>query len=191
MIPRAPQLQSGYLNPLPKYRVGLGFDAHELVAGRRLLLGGVHVPSKLGLAGHSDADVLLHALSDALLGALALPDIGTLFPDTDARWKNASSERMLKGAYRRVLARRYRFVNADCVLVCDRPKLIPHYLPIRKSIARMLKVPVDRIGLQAKTTEGTRLALERRSIAAMAVVLVVRKPGVRTSNLGARRSELR
>ncbi|HTW91864.1 MAG TPA: 2-C-methyl-D-erythritol 2,4-cyclodiphosphate synthase [bacterium] len=152
--------------------MGLGFDAHEMVRGRPLMLGGVHVPSEQGLAGHSDADVLLHALTDALLGALALPDIGTLFPDTDAKWKDAASELMLREAYRRVKARGYRLVNADCVLVCDRPKLSPHSDAIRESIARMLSVPAGNIGLKAKTTEGTLLALKAKSIAAMAVVLV-------------------
>jgi 2-C-methyl-D-erythritol 2,4-cyclodiphosphate synthase len=136
------------------------------------MLGGVHIPSKVGLLGHSDADVLLHALTDALLGALALPDIGTLFPDTDARWKDASSSLMLKDAYGRVEAGGFRLVNADCVLVCDRPKLQPHNLAVRESIATMLHVPLDRIGLKAKTTEGTLLAIKGRSIAAMAVVLV-------------------
>jgi 2-C-methyl-D-erythritol 2,4-cyclodiphosphate synthase len=163
-----------------KYRTGLGFDAHELVPGRRLMLGGVHIQSKLGLAGHSDADVLLHALTDALLGALALPDIGALFPDTDPRWKNAPSELMLKGSYEQVKARGFLLVNADCILVCDQPKLTPHALAIRQSIARMLDVPPDRIGLQAKTTEGTQLALKRKSIAAMALVLVAQKPGTRS-----------
>jgi 2-C-methyl-D-erythritol 2,4-cyclodiphosphate synthase len=136
------------------------------------VLGGVHIPSKVGLLGHSDADVLLHALTDALLGALALPDIGTLFPDTDAKWKDASSGLMLKDAYRRVKARGFQLLNADCILVCDQPKLQPHYAAIRESIACLLAVPTDRIGLKAKTTEGTLLALKRKSIAAMAVVLV-------------------
>ena len=136
------------------------------------MLGGVHVPSKLGLAGHSDADVLLHALTDALLGALALPDIGTLFPDTDPKWKDAPSELMLKGAYKRVKAKGFRLVNADCILICDQPKLVPHSVAIRTSLANMLGVPPDCIGLQAKTTEGTQLALKRKSIAAMAIVLV-------------------
>ena len=154
------------------YRTGFGFDAHKLAAGRRLMLGGVHVPSRLGLRGHSDADVLLHALTDALLGALALPDIGTLFPDTDPKWKNAPSALMFKDAYQRVRARGFRLVNADCVLVCDRPKFQPHYLAMCRSIARMLQVPPDRIGLKAKTTEGTLLALKGKSIAAMAVVLI-------------------
>ena len=138
------------------------------------MLGGVHIPSKIGLLGHSDADVLLHALTDALLGALALPDIGTLFPDADAKWKDASSELMLKAAYKRVRAKDFRLVNADCVLVCDRPKLQPHYAAIRESIAGLLDVPIDRIGLKSKTTEGTLLALKGKSIAAMAVVLVTR-----------------
>ena len=139
--------------------------------------------------------MLLHALTDALLGAVALPDIGTLFPDTGAKWKDAPSGLMLKDAYQQVRAEGFRLVNVDCVLVCDRPKLQPHYLAIRTSIARMLQVPLDRIGLKAKTTEGTLLALRRKSIAARAVVLLARtrsrKPGVRASNLGARRSELR
>ena len=138
------------------------------------MLGGVHIPSKIGLLGHSDADVLLHALTDALLGALALPDIGTLFPNTDARWKDASSELMVKDAYQRVRAAGFELVNADCVLVCDQPRLSPHSLAMRESIAAMLQVPADRIGLKAKTTEGTLLALKRKSIAAMAVVLVTR-----------------
>jgi 2-C-methyl-D-erythritol 2,4-cyclodiphosphate synthase len=155
------------------------------------MLGGVHIQSRLGLLGHSDADVLLHALTDALLGALALPDIGTLFPDTDPKWKDAPSELMLKYAYKRVNAKGFRLVNADCVLVCDQPKLQPHYLAIRQSIAGILQVPLDRVGLKAKTTEGTMLALKRKSIAAMAIVLVARKPRIRTSNLGARRSESR
>jgi 2-C-methyl-D-erythritol 2,4-cyclodiphosphate synthase len=106
------------------------------------------------------------------LGALALPDIGTLFPDTDSKWKDAASGLMLKNAYKRVRAKGYQLVSADCVLVCDQPKLQPHYLTVRESIAGMLHVPLDRIGLKAKTTEGTLLALKRRSIAAMAAVLV-------------------
>lgn len=138
------------------------------------MLGGVHIPSKVGLLGHSDADVLLHALTDALLGALALPDIGTLFPDTDAKWKDADSAMMLGVAYRKVTSKGYLLMNADCVLVCDQPRLLPYYPAIRESIAVVLQVPADRIGLKAKTTEGTLLALKRKSIAAMAVVLVTR-----------------
>ncbi len=193
MILRLSVIESGHLSPspirgptrlgrrgslsgfgLPDLLVGLGFDAHELAAGRRLMLGGIHIPSRSGLRGHSDADVLLHALTDALLGALSMPDIGTLFPDNDARWKDASSKMMLKAAYRRVMARGLRLVNADCVLVCDRPKLQTHYSAIRENVAGILRVPPDRVGLKAKTTEGTLLALKRKSIAAMVVVLVAR-----------------
>jgi len=136
------------------------------------MLGGVHIPSRLGLSGHSDADVLLHALTDALLGALALPDIGTMFPDTDTRWKNAASGLMLQAAYEQVKSRGFRLVNADCILVCDQPKLQPHHAAIRKSMATMLQVSLDLIGLKAKTTEGTLLALKGKSIAAITVVLV-------------------
>jgi 2-C-methyl-D-erythritol 2,4-cyclodiphosphate synthase len=136
------------------------------------MLGGVRIPSRLGLLGHSDADVLLHALTDALLGSLALPDIGTLFPDTDPKWKGADSAMMLAAAYRKVTSKGYLLMNADCVLVCDRPLLSPHSEAIRRNVARILNVPLDRIGLKAKTTEGTQLALKRKSIAAMAVVLV-------------------
>jgi 2-C-methyl-D-erythritol 2,4-cyclodiphosphate synthase len=160
-----------------------------MATGRRLMLGGIQIPSELGLLGHSDADALLHALIDALLGALSLPDIGSLFPDTDARWKDASSGLMLKDAYRRVRARGYRLVNADCILVCDQPKLQPHYAAIRESIACLLAMPIDRIGLKAKTTEGTLLALKRKSIAAMAVVLVEGScPGVETAPNAGRRA---
>ena len=136
------------------------------------MLGGVRIPSRLGLVGHSDADVLLHALTDALLGALTLPDIGTLFPDTDPKWKGAASGPLLAEAYAKVKAQGYRLVNADCNLVCDRPRLQPHYAEIRQSIARLLQTEPARIGLKAKTTEGTQLALRRKSIAAMAVVLL-------------------
>ncbi|MBM3331273.1 2-C-methyl-D-erythritol 2,4-cyclodiphosphate synthase [candidate division WOR-3 bacterium] len=193
-------LQSSHLNPRlsnrgrrnqPKYRIGFGFDAHELVSGRRLMLGGVHILSRLGLRGHSDADVLLHALTDALLGALALPDIGTLFPDTDARWRDAASELMLKEADRRARAAGYRLVNADCVLVCDQPKLQPYCLAVRESIAAMLGVPPDRIGLKAKTTEGMLLALKRKSIAAMAVVLVGAEQARMVGRPGSLRKRLR
>lgn len=140
------------------------------------MLGGVHIPSRLGLRGHSDADVLLHALTDALLGALALPDIGALFPDTDTRWKNAASGPMLQAAYKQVRSRGFRLVNADCVIVCDRPKLQPHHAAIRRSMAALLQVSSDLVGIKAKTTEGTLLALKGKSIAAMAVVLVEGNP---------------
>ena len=138
------------------------------------MLGGIRIPSQFGLLGHSDADVLLHALTDALLGALALPDIGSLFPDSDPKWKDAGSSLMLADAYQRVRSRGFRLINADCILVCDLPRLQPHYVAIRESIAGVLGVSPDRVGLKAKTTEGTLLAIQRKSMAAMAVVLIER-----------------
>jgi 2-C-methyl-D-erythritol 2,4-cyclodiphosphate synthase len=185
----------------PSFRIGLGFDAHELTSGRRLVLGGVSIPSKLGLAGHSDADVLLHALTDALLGSAALSDIGTLFPDTDPTWRGAASGPMLEKAYAMVKAQGYQLANADCTLVCDQPRLQPYYSSIRDRITGILDVSPGRIGLKAKTTEGTQLALKRKSIAAMAVVLVTsakrqtpnakRRSAFGSSALGLRRSDLR
>lgn len=163
-----------HLRRSPDYRIGFGFDAHELHAGRRLVLGGVHLPGRRGLAGHSDADVLLHALTDALLGAAALPDIGTLFPDTDAATRDADSAELLSVAWRRVRKLGFRLANADCVLVCDAPKIAPHAPAIRERIAAVLKADAGNVGLKAKTTEGTRLALKGRSIAAMVTVLLVR-----------------
>jgi 2-C-methyl-D-erythritol 2,4-cyclodiphosphate synthase len=155
------------------------------------MLGGVHVPSRLGLVGHSDADVLLHALTDALLGSLVLPDIGALFPDTDPRWKNAPSGPLLAKVYGMVKAQGYELVNADCTLVCDKPRLQPYHATIRNGVAGILNVSPGCIGLKAKTTEGTQLALKHKSIAALVVVLVGRESGVRASDLDARRSGLR
>jgi 2-C-methyl-D-erythritol 2,4-cyclodiphosphate synthase len=162
---------------LPKsstLRVGLGFDAHNLASGRPLRLGGVLIPSRRGLAGHSDGDVLLHALTDAMLGAAALPDIGTLFPDSNAAYKNADSAALLAEVWLQLQRLRYRLVNADLVLICDRPKVAPHAKAIRGRIAGLLGVSAGTIGLQAKTTEGTMLALKTKSIAALATVLLER-----------------
>lgn len=176
MTHRAAVIESRVLNRQPTYRIGTGFDAHELRPGRALMLGGRRIDSPVGLAGHSDADVLLHAVVDALLGAVALPDIGVLFPDTDPKYADADSAELLKQAYRRVKARGYRVVNLDCILICDRPKVGPYAREIRSSIARLLGIAADRVGLQAKTTEGTQLALRRKSIAAIATVLVRAAP---------------
>jgi len=139
------------------------------------VLGGVRVPSALGPTGHSDGDVLLHALTDALLGAVAAPDIGTLFPDTDPKLQGADSARFLRRALALVRRAGTRVANADCVVVCDRPKLAPLAPAIRRNLARLLGIPAGRVGLQAKTTEGTRLAEPDRSIAVFAAVLVERK----------------
>jgi 2-C-methyl-D-erythritol 2,4-cyclodiphosphate synthase len=153
-------------------RVGLGFDAHALKAGRPLRLGGVTIPGRRGLAGHSDADVLLHALMDALLGAMAQPDIGSLFPDTDASLKDADSSKLARRVIRRIDRLGGVVRNVDCILICDWPKLSPHHAAIRDNIAQLLGLPPGSVGLKAKTTEGTRVAVRNGSIAAMVVVLL-------------------
>ena len=152
-------------------RIGLGFDAHRLAAGRPLVLGGVDLDFERGLAGHSDGDALLHALSDALLGSVGLPDIGTLFPDDDPSYKGADSARLLAEVLERVRAAGGRPVNVDVVVVCDRPKLQPHVPAIRTRLAGLLGLAPDAVGIKAKTTEGTAIA-DRESIAVMATVLV-------------------
>lgn len=150
----------------------MGFDAHFLRAGRPLRLGGVTIPCALGLDGHSDADVLLHALMDAVLGALAQPDIGMLFPDTDAAFKDADSTELTARVIRRAGESGASVRNIDCVLVCDQPKLSPFHQVIRESIANLLGIAPDAVGLKAKTTEGTAFAHGSGSIAALVVVLV-------------------
>lgn len=163
------------MNNLIPYRIGLGFDAHRLKKGRKLLLGGTEINFSYGLAGHSDADVLLHALIDALLGALALPDIGTLFPDTDPRLRNMDSRKMLKDVLTRITRAKYRIAQIDSVLICDRPQISSRVNQIRQSLSALLKVRPDRIGIKAKTTEGTQLALPGKSISALVIVLLVKK----------------
>lgn len=155
------------------YRIGIGFDAHELKRGRPLVLGGTPLPYPLGLLGYSDGDVLLHALMDAILGALALPDIGTLFPDNSPEYKNRDSRQLLKMVLKRMEQRKWRLVQIDCVIVCDRPKLAIHIPLLRKTLASLLKVPEKMIGLKAKTTEGTRFALPLKSVSALVVALLI------------------
>ena len=135
-------------------RVGQGFDVHRLVAGRRLILGGVEIAHDKGLLGHSDADVLLHAICDALLGAAALGDIGEHFPPSDPRWKDAPSLLFLEHARRLLEAHGYSIVNLDIVIVIERPKILPHCARIRETLARTLGLDVAAISLKAKTAEG-------------------------------------
>ena len=161
-----------------QYRIGIGFDSHRFSSSpkRKLKLGGVPIPYPQGLAGHSDADVLLHAVADALLGALALPDIGTQFPNTDPKYRNADSAELLKKVVRLVVKRKYRVANLDCIVVCDRPKLTSHVGRIRGRIAELLDISPEDVGLQAKTCEGTMLAIPGKSIAAFVSVLLSRGP---------------
>jgi 2-C-methyl-D-erythritol 2,4-cyclodiphosphate synthase len=151
-------------------RVGLGFDLHPLVTGRPLVLGGVTIPSEVGLGGHSDADVLSHAIGEALLGALALGDLGRHFPDTDPRYRGISSLALLTQVVALVAARGGRLVNVDATVLAQAPRLAPHLPEMAKRLADTLGLPPDAVSVKAKSPEGLGLLGRREGIAAMAVV---------------------
>ena len=153
-------------------RAGFGFDLHPLVAGRPLVLGGVTVPSEVGLDGHSDADVLSHAVAEALLGALALGDLGRHFPDTDPRWRGVSSLLLLEQVVGLVRGRGGALVNVDVTVLAQAPKLAPHLPEMAKRLSGVLGIPVERVSVKAKSPEGLGLLGRREGIAAMAVVSV-------------------
>src|SRR5688500_807123 len=155
-------------------RVGQGFDVHALVAGRKLIVGGVTIPYEKGLAGHSDADVLLHAITDALLGAAALGDIGRHFPDTDAAFAGADSHVLLAEAARRVRAAGFEIVNVDSTIVAQAPKMAPHIAAMRERIAAALSIALDRVNVKAKTAEKMGPVGEGRAIETRAVCLLVK-----------------
>ena len=151
------------------FRIGEGWDVHALVAGRKLILGGVEIPFHLGLLGHSDADVLLHAITDALLGAAALGDIGTHFPDTDARFSGADSLALLSEAARRVREKGFEIGNVDSTVIAQAPKLMPHIPAMCQRIAQALALKVDQVNVKAKTAEkmgpvGLGQAMEARAV---------------------------
>jgi len=153
-------------------RIGQGFDAHALVAGRRLVLGGVTIPHQRGLAGHSDADVLLHAVCDALLGAAALGDIGRHFPDSDAKYKDADSRTLLRAVAAMLAGLRLQVVNVDATVVAQAPRLAPHIPQMVANIAADLGVSAGRVNVKATTTERLGFAGREEGIAAMAVALL-------------------
>jgi 2-C-methyl-D-erythritol 2,4-cyclodiphosphate synthase len=153
-------------------RVGFGFDLHPLVAGRPLILGGVTVASEVGLDGHSDADVLTHAIGEALLGALALGDLGRHFPDTDPRYKGVSSLVLLGAVIDLVRSRGGQLVNVDATVLAQAPRLSPHLPEMAKQLAAVLGVPLEQVSVKAKSPEGLGLVGRREGIAAMAVVSV-------------------
>jgi 2-C-methyl-D-erythritol 2,4-cyclodiphosphate synthase len=155
-------------------RIGEGWDIHALVDGRKLILGGVEIPHTMGLQGHSDADALLHAITDALLGAAAMGDIGTHFPDTDAAFKGADSALLLQEAARRVRAQGFEIGNVDSTVVAQAPKLAPYIFAMRESIARALSVGVDQVNVKAKTAEKMGPVGEGRAMEARAVVLLAK-----------------
>jgi len=154
------------------YRVGLGLDAHAFQAGRRLVLGGVEIPYELGLAGHSDADVLTHALMDALLGAAGERDIGVQFPDTDPAYRDISSLVLLERVMDLLGDKGLEVVNVDCVLVAQKPRLSPYLEEMRSRLAPLLGVEESRVGVKATTTEGMGFTGRGEGIAAMATALL-------------------
>ena len=153
-------------------RIGIGYDVHKFKSGRDLILGGVKIDYELGLDGHSDADVLLHAICDALLGAAALGDIGKLYPDNDDRFKGADSRLLLKDTYDRVKLCGYRLVNLDCIIIAQRPKMSPHIDLMRKIIADALGADISQISVKATTEEGLGFTGAMQGIAAKAAVLI-------------------
>jgi 2-C-methyl-D-erythritol 2,4-cyclodiphosphate synthase len=157
---------------LSEYRTGMGWDVHRLAAGRRLILGGIAIPSEFGLEGHSDADVLSHAITDAILGATALGDIGMHFPDSDARWKDCDSLVFLRHAQKLAEAVGYRVIHVDSTVILERPKLQDYREAIRQRLADALLLELDRVSVKFKTAEKVGPVGEGRSAEAQAIVTV-------------------
>ena len=153
-------------------RVGIGYDSHRFVEGRPLILGGVTIPHSRGLAGHSDADAVAHALTDAILGAAGAGNIGQLFPDTDPQWKDADSMELLRTAHELVRGRGLRLVQADLTVITELPKLQPHLAPMAASLAARLALPTGAINVKAKTNEGMGFIGRGEGLAVMAVALL-------------------
>jgi len=159
---------------IPDFRIGNGFDVHRLVEGRPCIICGVDIPFELGLLGHSDADVALHALADALLGAAALGDIGKPFPDTDPRWKGADSRMLLRRVVEILAGEGFRPCNADITIMAQAPKMLPHIEAMRANVAADLAIDLGRVSVKATTTEKLGFTGRKEGIAAMATALVVR-----------------
>jgi 2-C-methyl-D-erythritol 2,4-cyclodiphosphate synthase len=153
-------------------RIGIGYDSHRFAAGRRLVLGGIEIPHEQGLAGHSDADAVAHALTDALLGAAALGDIGTHFPPSDERWRDADSMTLLATAVRLLEERNYQVVNVDVTVVCEAPRIAPHGQAMRERLAGVLGIAPLHISVKAKTNEGMGWIGRGEGVAAVAVALI-------------------
>ena len=153
-------------------RIGHGYDVHKLVEGRKLIVGGVEIPHSLGLLGHSDADVLLHAISDAILGACAMGDIGGMFPDTDEKWKGADSLKLLGAVVERVSQAGYKIENIDSTLIAQKPKMKPYIDEMRANIARVCKLDVSQVSVKATTEEKLGFTGREEGISAHAVVLI-------------------
>ena len=157
-----------------KYRIGIGYDLHKLEEGRKLIVGGINIPFEKGLLGHSDADVLTHAIIDALLGALGLSDIGTLFPDTDSAFKDADSVELLKKVYSIIKEKGYGINNIDSNIIAQAPKMMPHIPLMKEKLASVLEIDTEDISIKAKTKEGMDAVGEKLAIEAQAVILLVK-----------------
>ena len=157
-------------------RIGIGYDIHRMARGRKLILGGVEIPYERGLLGHSDADVLTHAICDAILGAAALGDIGRHFPDTDPRFEGISSLKLLREV-REMIEGRYRISNLDSIIIAEKPKLAPYIDRMRANIAEVLNLQIDRVSIKATTSEGLGPTGEGEAIAAWASVLIEGRGG--------------
>ncbi|MCM8778376.1 MAG: 2-C-methyl-D-erythritol 2,4-cyclodiphosphate synthase [Candidatus Omnitrophica bacterium] len=153
-------------------KVGLGYDIHRLVKGRRLFLGGMEIPFEKGLLGHSDGDVILHAISDALLGAIGKGDIGEYFPNTEEKYKNITSRKILAKVFHMVKNDGFRVKNLDITLIAQEPKILPYKKGIKENIGRILEISVDNINLKATTNEGIGLVGKGQAIACFAVVML-------------------
>ena len=157
-----------------KYRTGIGFDVHAFADDRKLIIGGVEIPYEKGLAGHSDADVLLHSITDALLGSLALGDLGNHFPDTDQKYKDADSKVLLRDAYNLIKEKGYKIGNIDAVVSAQKPKLSPFIDGIRKVISKLLDTEIENVSIKATTTERLGFVGREEGIAAFSTVLVLK-----------------
>ena len=159
------------------YRTGLGYDIHTLKEGRDLIIGGVKITHEKGLMGHSDADVLIHAIIDAMLGALALSDIGTLFPDTNNKYKDADSTILLKHVYEKILEKNYKIVNIDSNIIAQEPKMMPYIPKMRETLVKILNIGQENISIKAKTNEKMDAVGQKLAIEAHAVVLLENNEG--------------
>ncbi|QYE98054.1 2-C-methyl-D-erythritol 2,4-cyclodiphosphate synthase [Paraclostridium sordellii] len=155
-------------------RVGMGYDVHKLVKNRKLILGGVEIPHDKGLLGHSDADVLLHAIMDSILGALALGDIGKHFPDTDEKFKGADSMKLLEHVYNLIKEKGYVIGNLDATIIAQAPKMAPHIQDMRFNIARVLNTDIDNINVKATTEEGLGFTGNKEGISSQSICLLVK-----------------
>ncbi len=155
-------------------RVGLGYDVHKLVEKRKLIIGGVDIPHEKGLLGHSDADVLVHAVMDSILGALALGDIGKHFPDTDERYKGADSIKLLQFVYNLIKEKGYKIGNIDCTIIAQSPKMASHIYLMRENIAKALSTDIENINVKATTEEGLGFTGSKQGIAAQSICMLVK-----------------